>query len=219
MYPFGNNIRDIFDREKQFINKILIPLTKDFPTLKITMEHISTKDAVDYIINDAPDTVKASVTCHHLLYNRNDLLVGGIKPHLYCLPILKELSHCIELCKVITSGVSNKFFLGTDSAPHITITKETACGCAGIYTAHAAIELYLEIFDQYDSLQHFENFSSTYGAQHYNIPLSTRTITFIKQSWIVPTTYKFTDTNGIVQTITPLRAGQEIQWQIYKEEN
>jgi dihydroorotase len=201
---------DIFGREKQFIQEIMKPLVNDFPTLKITMEHISTEDAVNYILNEAPDTVKASITCHHLLYNRNDLLVGGIKPHLYCLPILKAAKHCSALCQAAISG-NSKFFLGTDSAPHPTYAKESSCGCAGVYTAHAAIELYLEVFDEYDALDKVENFASTFGAQHYGLPLSTQTITLEKKSWTVPATYQFGDA---ATTVTPLRAGQEIQWQI-----
>lgn len=209
---------DIFDREVIFIAEIMKPLVHDFPDLKITMEHISTMEAVNYILNEAPINVKATVTCHHLLYNRNDLLVGGIKPHLYCLPILKTADHCAALCRAVTTANNQgKLFAGTDSAPHLTYTKESACGCAGVYTAHAAIELYAEVFDQYDALDQLEKFTSTNGAEHYGLPKSVSTITLEKKSWTVPLYYPFGEGDDIKTTVTPLRAGQEIQWSIVRD--
>jgi dihydroorotase len=198
---------DIFEREPVFIEEIMKPLVADFPDLKITMEHISTKQAVDYVLNEAPDTVKASITCHHLLYNRNHLLVGGIRPHLYCLPILKAEEHRQALLAAATSG-SPKFFLGTDSAPHPVDAKESACGCAGIFTAHAAIELYAEAFDEVGALDKLEDFSSSFGADHYGLPRSVAKIVLEKKAWKVPMSYDF----GDGQQVRPLRFGEEIQW-------
>ncbi|KAL7575973.1 hypothetical protein ACA910_000762 [Epithemia clementina (nom. ined.)] len=209
---------DIFEREPVFIEQIIKPLTQDFPKLKITMEHISTKQAVNYVLNEAPDTVKASITCHHLLYNRNHMLVGGIRPHLYCLPILKGEGHRQALLQAATSG-SPKFFLGTDSAPHVTETKEAACGCAGVYTAHAAIELYATAFDQAGALDQLADFASKYGALHYGFPVTSTnpahgnqyaTMTLEKTKWTVPATYSL----GSGTTVTPLMAGEEIPWSI-----
>mmetsp|Transcript_7754 Transcript_7754/g.11113 ORF Transcript_7754/g.11113 Transcript_7754/m.11113 type:complete len:351 (-) Transcript_7754:107-1159(-) len=199
---------DIFDREPAFIEEILRPLVSDFPKLRIIMEHISTKEAVDYML-EAPDNIKASITCHHLLFNRNALLVGGVKPHLYCLPILKAEVHREALIQAATSG-SSKFFLGTDSAPHPTDAKESACGCAGVYTAHAAIELYAEAFDSMDALDKLEGFCSSHGADHYGLPRNTQTITLEKKSWDVPKKYDF----GDGATVTPLRAGEQVAWSI-----
>lgn len=174
------------------------------------MEHISTKEAVDYV-STAPDHVKASITCHHLMYNRNHLLVGGIRPHLYCLPILKAEIHRQALVGAAISG-SPKFFLGTDSAPHAVFAKETVCGCAGVYTAHAAVELYAEVFEKHSALDKLEDFCSSWGADHYGLPRSTKTITLEKKSWIVPTEYDF----GNGDRVRPLRAGEEIAWSIVK---
>ena len=198
---------DIFDREPVFINEIIKPLVQDIPTLKITMEHISTKEAVDYVLS-APINVKASITCHHLLYNRNALLVGGIKPHYYCLPILKREKHRLALLNAATSG-SPKFFLGTDSAPHPVEAKESACGCAGAYTAHAALQLYAEAFESVGALDKLEAFASFHGADHYGLERNTRKIVLEKKSWIVPMSYKFG--NSVVR---PLRAGESISWSI-----
>jgi dihydroorotase len=203
---------DIFDREPIFIEEVMKPLVRDFPNLKITMEHISTKQAVDYVLNDAPDTVKASITCHHLLYNRNDMLVGGIRPHLYCLPILKAEDHRQALLHAATSG-SPKFFLGTDSAPHAVSSKEAACGCAGVFTAHAAIELYAEAFEQVNALDKLEDFCSSFGADHYGLPRSTSTIILEKKAWKVPSTYDF----GDGQRIRPLRFDEEVQWTLVEK--
>lgn len=200
---------DIFEREPVSIEEVMKPLVCNFPKLKITMEHISTKQAVDYVLNCAPDTVKATITCHHLLYNRNHMLVGGIRPHLYCLPILKAEEHRQALLAAATSG-SPKFFLGTDSAPHAITAKEAACGCAGVFTAHAALELYAEAFEQKNALDKLEDFCSSFGADHYGLPRSTATITLEKKSWTVPLQFDF----GDGQYVRPLRFGEEIHWAI-----
>lgn len=178
-----------------------------FPKLKITMEHISTQDAVEYVMS-APDNLKASITPQHLMYNRNHLLVGGIKPHLYCLPILKAEVHRQALVKAAISG-NPKFFLGTDSAPHLTSKKECACGCAGVFSAHAAIEFYAQVFEKEGALDKLEDFCSSYGADHYGIPRNTDTITLEKKPWKVPAQYQFGP-----EPLTPLMAGEEIQWSI-----
>jgi len=201
---------DIFDREKVFIEEIMKPLVKDFPKLKIVMEHISTKEAVEYVTNSKHQFLRASITAHHLLFNRNALLVGGIKPHFYCLPILKRESHRQALLNAVASGNPN-FFAGTDSAPHSTSSKESACGCAGVYTAHAALELYAEVFDSVGKLDLLENFVSKFGADHYGLERNKKTITLVKNSWDVPKTYKF---GG--ETVTPLRAGESVAWSIKK---
>ena len=199
---------DIFEREPIFIEEIMKPLLRDFPDLKITMEHISTKQAVEYV-KSASANVKASITCHHLIYNRNHMLVGGIRPHLYCLPILKAEEHRVALLEAATSG-SPKFFAGTDSAPHSVATKETACGCAGVYTAHAALELYAESFEAAGKLDRLEDFLSSFGADHYGLPRSTATIALVKKAWTVPMKYDF----GNGDTVRPMRAGEEIAWSL-----
>ena len=200
---------DIFDRESVFIQEVMRPLVRDFPRLKIVMEHISTSAAVQYVLS-CPDNVAASITAHHLLYNRNALLAGGIKPHFYCLPVLKRETHREALLNAATSG-NPKFFAGTDSAPHPTHLKLSACGCAGVYTAHAAVELYAEAFDSLDKLHCLENFLSVFGAQHYGLPLNTETLTLVNTPWTVPDTFRFGDEGD---TVTPLRAGQTIAWTI-----
>ena len=202
---------DIFDREKSFIEKIMKPLVEALPNLKIVMEHISTEDAVNYIINESPPNVCATITAHHLLYNRNALLVGGIKPHFYCLPILKREKHRLALVKAATSG-NPKFFAGTDSAPHYTTDKESACGCAGVYTAHAAVELYAETFESEGALDLLEGFLSFYGADFYGLERNKERITLIKQDWTVPKTYQFGEDEN--STLTPLRAGEKVSWTI-----
>ena len=198
---------DVFDREKVFIDQVLQPLLKDLPELKVAFEHITTSDAVDFV-TEQDSHIAATITPHHLLLNRNDLLVGGIHPHNYCLPVLKRNTHQHALIKAATSG-NPKFFLGTDSAPHAQHAKETACGCAGIYSAHAAIELYAEAFDAADALDKLEGFASHFGADFYQLPRNTSTITLIKQSWEVPESYPFAD-----QDLIPMRAGQTIHWQV-----
>ncbi len=175
---------DVFDREKVFIERHMIPLLKNFPALKIIFEHITTKDAADFVTS-APSNVAATITAHHLLMNRNDMFKGGIQPHHYCLPILKRESHRLALVQAATSG-NAKFFLGTDSAPHAKNTKEAACGCAGMYTAHAAIELYAEAFEAANALDKLEAFASFYGADFYGLPRNSEQITLQKTIWTVP---------------------------------
>lgn len=198
---------DIFDREKIFIDSTLTQLTNDFPELSIVLEHITTGDAVDFVLG-ASLSVAATITAHHLLLNRNDMLVGSIKPHYYCLPILKRNSHQQALIEAATSG-NPKFFLGTDSAPHPQSLKETSCGCAGIYTAHAAIELYAEAFERADALNLLEGFASHFGPDFYGLPRNSDTITLQKDAWLVPTTVDL-GTNHLV----PMYAGESLQWQV-----
>ena len=202
-----NNEIDIFDREAVFIDKILIPLTKRFPKLKMVLEHITTKQAAEFI-NSAPDNITATITPQHLLYNRNAIFKGGIRPHYYCLPILKREQHRQALVNAVSSG-SHKFFLGTDSAPHSQTNKESACGCAGIYSAHAAIEFYAEAFEQAGALDKLEGFASFYGADFYSLPRNTNKITLQKKEWTVPDSYELDN-----ETLIPLRAGETISWQI-----
>ena len=196
---------DVFDREQVFIDTVLVPLLKDFPHLKVVLEHITTKHAAAFV-NQANDNVAATITAHHLLYNRNVMFKGGMNPHYYCLPILKRESHREALIAAATSG-SHKFFLGTDSAPHAQDNKETSCGCAGIYSAHAAIELYAEAFEQAGSLDKLESFASFYGADFYGLPRNTDTITLEKSDWQVPESYSFAQ-----QKLIPMRAGEVIHW-------
>jgi dihydroorotase len=198
---------DIFDREKVFIDRHLAPIAERFPGLRIVLEHITTRDAVEFV-REAPDNVAATITAHHLLFNRNDMLVGGIRPHYYCLPILKRNIHQNELREAASSG-DPKFFLGTDSAPHSTASKETSCGCAGVYTAHAAIELYAEIFEDLGALDKLEGFASHFGPDFYRLPRNTDTITLRKESWQVPAQLPLGD-----KTLTPLRAGETISWRV-----
>lgn len=198
---------DIFDREKVFIDRHLIPIVETFPKLKVVLEHITTKDAVEFI-TEAPDTIAATITAHHLLFNRNDMLVGGIRPHYYCLPILKRNIHQDALRAAAISG-NSKFFLGTDSAPHTTANKENSCGCAGIYTGHAAIEFYAEAFDQLGALDRLESFASHFGPDFYGLPRNKDTITLEKQAWTVPSQMPLGE-----DTLTPLRAGEEISWRV-----
>jgi dihydroorotase len=198
---------DIFDREKIYIDKVLTPIVKAFPKLKIVLEHITTKDAVDFV-KAAPDNVAATITAHHLLYNRNHMLVGGIRPHYFCLPILKRNIHQQALIEAATSG-NKKFFLGTDSAPHSQQAKESACGCAGSYTAHAAIELYAEVFEAEQALDQLEAFASHNGADFYGLARNQDTITLVKESWQVPALMPFGDNQ-----VVPIRAGDQIAWQV-----
>jgi dihydroorotase len=197
---------DIFDREKVFIDKTLSKLRKDFPELKIIFEHITTSEAIDFVL--ANNNIGATITLHHLLANRNDMLVGGVRPHYFCLPILKRQSHQKALIKAATSG-NPKFFLGTDSAPHTIQNKETACGCAGIFSAHAAIELYAMVFEQENALDKLEGFASFFGADFYALPHNKNTITLIKETWKIPKTY----TMG-ADTVVPFLADEEITWKI-----
>jgi len=198
---------DVFDREKVFIENILLTLVKDFPKLKIVLEHVTTKDGIDFILNSG-ENIAGTLTAHHLLLNRNAIFQGGIKPHNYCLPILKRETHRVALLEAATSG-NSKFFLGTDSAPHIKSKKETSCGCAGIYTAHAAIELYAEAFESVDKLEMLEQFASFNGPDFYNLPRNQSKITLVKESWQVPESYPYSSENVI-----PFRANETINWRI-----
>jgi dihydroorotase len=198
---------DVFDREAAFIDRILEPLVNRLPQLKVVMEHITTAQAADFILN-APDNIAATVTVHHLLMNRNALFTGGIRPHHYCLPVLKREIHRERLSMAVMSG-SHKFFLGTDSAPHARHTKETSCGCAGMYTAHAALPLYAEAFEASGALDKFEAFASFNGPAFYNLPVNTGTVTLKKESWTVPAQFQVGD-----DTLVPLRAGEQIHWQL-----
>ena len=202
-----DNEIDIFDREQVFIDTILKPLVANYPNLKIVLEHITTKNAVDFV-QQASDNVAATITVHHLLYNRNDMLVGGIRPHYFCLPILKRNIHQKALIAAATSG-NEKFFLGTDSAPHAQQAKESSCGCAGVYSAHAALELYAEVFEQEQALDKLEAFASINGPTFYQLPVNEDKITLVKQSWKVPATLSFGD-----NLVVPVRADDEIHWQV-----
>jgi len=202
---------DIFDRERVFIETILEPLIKRFPTLKVVLEHITTSDAVEFVTN-SPDNIAATITAHHLLMNRNTIFAGGIRPHHYCLPILKRETHRQALVKAATSG-DPKFFLGTDSAPHTQGAKESACGCAGIYTAYHAMELYAEAFDNADALDKLEGFASFYGADFYKLTRNTNTITLERNEWEVPKSLPLGK-----ESIIPLRAGEKCQWGMVIEE-
>lgn len=198
---------DIFDREKYFIDEQLSRVTAKFPTLRVVFEHITTRDAVQFV-QAAGANVGATITAHHLLYNRNHMLVGGIRPHLFCLPVLKRNLHQEALLDAATSG-NPKFFLGTDSAPHAQHAKEAACGCAGCYTAHAAIELYAEAFEQRQALDKLEPFASHFGPDFYGLPRNTDQITLVREEWEVPTSLPFGE-----QLVIPLRAGERLHWRL-----
>ena len=198
---------DVFDRESVFIERHIAPLIKRFPALRVVFEHITTCDAADFV-TDAPADVGATITAHHLLMNRNAMFTDGMRPHHYCLPVLKREEHRQALVKAAISG-NPKFFLGTDSAPHPKSAKEAACGCAGIYTAHTAIELYAETFEQADALDKLEAFASFYGADFYGLPRNQEKITLIKQSWKVPKQLSLG-----AEVLVPLRAGQLITWRL-----
>lgn len=198
---------DIFDREKVFIENILKPLTNKFPKLKVVLEHITTADAVEFVSN-ASDYIAATITAHHLLMNRNDIFVGGIRPHHYCLPILKRETHRRALVKAATSG-NAKFFLGTDSAPHVQGAKESACGCAGMYTAYHAMELYAEVFDNAQALDKLESFASFNGPDFYGLPRNLGSISLIKETWQVPSSLDMGK-----DKVIPLRAGENCYWKM-----
>ncbi len=198
---------DVFDREAIFIEKILCPLMENLPDLRIVFEHITTKDAVDFV-RQGPDNLVATITPQHLLLNRNALFAGGIHPHYYCLPVLKAEEHRRAVVDAATSG-SPKFFLGTDSAPHARGVKESACGCAGIYSAHNAIELYAEVFEEAACLDKLEGFASHYGADFYGLPRNEGTITLEKKQWQIPDSLPFG-----VSEIIPFRAGEICQWKM-----
>lgn len=198
---------DLFDREAVFIDTQLIPLRKDFPELKIVFEHITTKEAAQYVESCATHT-GATITAHHLLYNRNAIFTGGVRPHFYCLPVLKRETHRLALVKAATSGLP-QFFLGTDSAPHAAHLKEHASGCAGCYTAHAAMPMYAEAFDQVNALDKLEGFASFYGADFYALPRNSGTITLRRESWTPPESFAF----GEAQ-LKPLRSGESLPWRL-----
>lgn len=199
---------DIFDREAVFIDQILTKVVRDFPELKIVFEHITTKNAVDFVLESGRN-IAATITAHHLLANRNDMLVGGIKPHYFCLPVLKRKNpHQLALLRAATSG-NPKFFLGTDSAPHSKHSKESACGCAGIFSAHAAIELYAIAFEAQNALDKLEGFASKFGADFYQLPHNKAKITLAKQNWTVPQSYAFGDSE-----VVAFMAGEVLSWKL-----
>ncbi len=199
---------DIFDREKRFLDDVLTDIVTQFDSLKIVCEHITTRDAADFVLAQGQN-VAATITPQHLLFNRNHMLVGGIRPHYYCLPILKRQSHQQRLLEVATSG-NPKFFLGTDSAPHATHTKEAACGCAGCYSAAHALPLYATAFESVGALDKLENFASRYGAEFYGMPVNSNTVTLMKAPQTVPEDYDYLDG----KSLTPLMAGQTLDWQV-----
>ena len=201
---------DIFDREAVFIERVLTRIVADFPALKVVLEHVTTKDAVQFV-ESRNENVAATITAHHLLFNRNHMLAGGVRPHYYCLPILKRQGHQQALINAAISG-SPKFFLGTDSAPHAKSKKETACGCAGSYTAFAAIELYAEVFEQAGELHRLEGFASHFGAGFYGLPRNTGIVTLEKSPWQVPSEFNFGD-----DTLVPVKAGETLHWRIRQQ--
>jgi dihydroorotase len=199
---------DVFDREAVFIERVLAPLLRDFPGLRLVFEHITTKDAVDFVLA-AGNNVGATITAHHLLLDRNALFAGGLRPHHYCLPVLKRETHRRALLAAATSG-NAKFFLGTDSAPHGRSAKEAACGCAGCYTAHAGIELYAEAFAGAGALDRLEAFAACHGADFYRLPRNAESITLVEQPWPVPAALAWHDGDALI----PLRAGATIAWRL-----
>jgi dihydroorotase len=196
---------DVFDRERVFIETILAPLVARFPKLRVVLEHITTSEAADFV-SRASENVAATITAHHLLLNRNALFAGGMRPHHYCLPVLKREPHRLALVKAAVSG-SPKFFLGTDTAPHAKGAKESCCGSAGMYTAHAAMELYCEVFEREGALDRLEGFASRFGPDFYRLPRNTATVTLDKAPWEVPADYAFG-----AETVVPLRAGERLAW-------
>ena len=198
---------DVFDREAVFIERHLTRLLRDFPALRIVLEHITTRQAAKFVAS-APANVAATITVHHLLYNRNAMFRGGIRPHFYCLPILKRESHRQALVAAAISG-NPKFFLGTDSAPHAVGAKESSCGCAGIYTAHAAIELYAEVFEDAGALDRLEAFASFHGADFYGLPRHADSLTLRRESWPVPANLSLGS-----ESLIPLRAGESVRWRV-----
>ena len=198
---------DVFDREKVFIERNMRPLLQRFPALRVVFEHITTREAAQFVA-EAPDHIGATITAHHLLMNRNAMFSGGMRPHHYCLPVLKREEHRLALVAAATSG-SPKFFLGTDSAPHPQSAKESACGCAGMYTSHAGIELYAEAFEEAGALNRLEGFASFHGADFYGLPRNTDTVTLVKESWQVPDDLPLGE-----ERLVPLRAGLSIGWRL-----
>jgi dihydroorotase len=203
---------DVFDRERVFIDEVLIPMRRDFPELKIVFEHITTKDAVDYVLEER-SPLGATITAHHLLFNRNSIFLRsdgqpGLSPHYYCLPVLKRETHRQALLAAAASG-NPQFFLGTDSAPHAKGDKEAVCGCAGCFTAASALEMYVEAFDEGRALDRFEAFASFNGPDFYGLPRNTQTITLKRSEWILPLEFPFAD-----KTVVPLRAGEVLKWKL-----
>jgi dihydroorotase len=198
---------DVFDRESVFIERHLLPLVREFPRLRMVLEHVTTRGAVEFVEAAGPNFA-ATITAHHLLLNRNAMFAGGLRPHAYCLPVLKREAHRLALVRAATSG-NPKFFLGTDSAPHNRRAKESACGCAGIYSAHAALELYAEVFEQAGALDRLEAFASHYGADFYRLPRNSESVTLVKESWQVPEELQFGE-----DRLVPLRAGETITWRL-----
>ncbi len=198
---------DMFDRERVFVDTLLARIVRDFPGLKVVLEHITTREAAAFV-REAPTAIGATITPQHLLWSRNALFAGGIRPHYYCLPMLKRETHREALVAAATSG-NPRFFLGTDSAPHARHTKENACGCAGCYSAHAAIEMYAEAFEDADALDRLEGFASRFGADFYGLPRNADTIRLERAPWTVPAEYPFG-----ADTIVPLRAGETMRWRI-----
>jgi dihydroorotase len=203
---------DIFDREAVFIERHLRRIVERFPRLKVVLEHVTTREGVEFV-RSAPDNVAATLTVHHLLLNRNAMFRGGIRPHAYCLPVLKREAHRQALVAAATSG-NPKFFLGTDSAPHARHAKESACGCAGIYTAHAALELYAEVFEAAGAIDKLEAFASFHGADFYGLPRNRDSVTLVKESWTVPPKIALG-----VDTLVPLRAGETVAWRLADEDS
>lgn len=199
---------DLFDRERVFIETVLQPLLKRHPGLRVVFEHITTREAAEFVASTG-DNVAATITAHHLLYNRNAIFVGGVRPHYYCLPVLKRETHRAALVRAATSG-SPKFFLGTDSAPHARHTKEAACGCAGCYTALAALELYAEAFEQAGALDKLEAFASFNGPDFYRLPRNAGSVTLEKEAWTLPASLPYADGGELV----PLRAGESVAWKL-----
>lgn len=199
---------DIFDREAVFIDTILAPVLEQIPNLRVVLEHITTRQAVEFV-QDHGANVAATITPQHLMFNRNDLFKGGIRPHKYCLPVLKRETHRLALTKAATSG-SDKFFLGTDSAPHGRQQKESDCGCAGIFSAHGAIQMYTQVFDEHSALDKLEGFASLNGPKFYGLPVNTSKIVLKKDSWTVPHHYDFTDNDQLI----PLFAGEPLSWTV-----
>jgi dihydroorotase len=198
---------DIFDRERLFVETVLVDINRQFPGLRIVVEHVTTLEAVQFV-KATGNNVAATITPQHLLFNRNAILAGGIRPHHYCLPVIKREHHRLALIEAATSA-NPKFFLGTDSAPHLTSLKENACGCAGCYSAHAAIELYAEAFEQVDALDKLEGFASFFGPDFYRLPRNSTTITLEKTTWRIPAVYGESSLS-----ITPLKANEELSWKL-----
>ena len=198
---------DIFDREARFIDEVLVPLVRRFPGLPVVLEHITTREAAEYVA-EADAKIAATITVHHLLYHRSHMLAGGIRPHLYCLPILKRDSHRAALRAAATSG-NPRFFLGTDSAPHPVGEKESACGCAGVYTAPAALELYAEVFEEEQALDRLEAFAAFHGADFYGMERNESLIKLVRESWQAPEAYAFGN-----EEVIPIRAGEAVRWKL-----